>query len=78
MIKEFQIYVNITRGSSYNNQISLIMHDMDKLFDIFCENSCQRRRVEVLHHLYMNKRDFAFYSDLEEKRKSRAIVLLKN
>ena len=49
-----------------------LMHDLYKLFDIFCKDGCQGQRLEVLHQLQMNERNFAFYSYQTRKRKSRA------
>ena len=46
------------------------MHDMDKLFDIFSKDpENQRRGLEILNQLQMDKHDFAFYYDQMEKRK---------
>ena len=53
-----------------------MMHGMDKLFDIFCKDSYQQRRLEILYQLQMDEHDFAFCSN-QKKRRSRAIAKIE-
>jgi len=81
MITEFQAlckYDKKKRGNTYNKRMPLMMLDMDKLFDIFCKDARQRRKLEVMHQLRMDERDFAFYSNQNGKRKSRALNIVEN
>ena len=37
--------------------------DIEELFDIFCNDQKQRRKLEKINKLKINKNDFAFYED---------------
>ena len=39
------------------------LRDIEELFDIFCNDQKQRRKLEEINKLKMNENDFAFYED---------------
>ena len=45
------------------------LRDIEELFVIFCNDQKQRRKLEEINKLKMNKDDFAFYEDQISPRK---------
>ena len=39
------------------------LRDIEELFDIFCNDQKQRRKLKEINKLKMNEDDFAFYED---------------
>ena len=46
------------------------LRDIEELFDIFCNDQKQRRKLEEIIKLKMNEDDFAFYEDQIGPRKN--------
>ena len=47
------------------------MSDVEKLFDIFCEDNQWRRELEKKYRLQMTQDDFLFYEDQKGPKKAR-------
>lgn len=50
-----------------------LLKGMDELFDIFCEDASQRRKLEVKHQLLMTKTDFDYYYDQKGPRLGKCV-----
>ena len=53
------------------------LRDIEELFDIFCNNQKQRRKLEEINKLKMNEDDFAFYEDQIGPRKRKCLDVVK-
>ena len=61
-------YPKKIRGASFLEKEAEFLSDIDKLFDVFCNDSEQRRRLEKDHKLRMTDKDFVFYEDQKSRR----------
>ena len=50
--------------------------DIEESLDIFCDDQKQRRKLEEINKLKMNKDDFAFYEDQIGPRKKNVWMFL--
>ena len=62
-------YSKKKRGASLLKEAEFLS-DIDKLFDVFCNDNEQQRRLEKDHKLGMTDEDFVFYEDNKIKRVS--------
>ena len=53
------------------------LRDIEELFDIFCNDQKQRRKLEEIKKLKMNKDDFAFYEDQIGPRKRKYLDVVE-
>ena len=53
----------LNTGTTFNYNMTKFLGDIEELFDIFCNDQNQRRKLEEINKLKMNKDDFAFYED---------------
>ena len=53
------------------------LRDIEELFDIFCNDQKQRRKLEEINKLKMNKDDFAFYEDQISPRKRKCLDVVE-
>ena len=49
------------------------LRDIEELFDIFCNDKKQRRKLEEINKLKMNEDDFAFYEHQIDPRKRKCL-----
>ena len=49
---------------------------MDELFDVFCDNPTQRRRLEREHKLRVADENYSFYNDLKGLRIAKCLDVL--
>ena len=56
-------YPKKKRGASFLEKEAEFLSDIDKLFDVFCNDNEERRRLEKDHKLRMTDEDFVFYED---------------
>ncbi|OAF63538.1 hypothetical protein A3Q56_08753, partial [Intoshia linei] len=71
LVKEFSVidrYSKKQRGTTFLNRENDFMADCDKIFNIFCSDSKQRRKLKEEHQLKMSDDDFIFYKDQKNKR----------
>ena len=61
-------YPKKKRGASFLEKEAEFLSDIDKLFDVFCNDNEQRRRLEKDHKLRMTDEDFVFYEDQKSRR----------
>ena len=61
-------YPKKKRGASFLEKEAEFLSDIDKLFDVFCNDNDQRRRLEKDHKLRMTDEDFVFYEDQKSRR----------
>ena len=61
-------YPKKKRGASFLEKEAEFLSDIDKLFDVFCNDNEQRRRLEKDHKLRMTDKDFVFYEDQKSRR----------
>ena len=61
------------RGASFLEKKAEFLSDIDKLFDVFCNDNEQRRRLEKDHKLRMTDEDFVFYEDQKSRRIGKCI-----
>ena len=54
------------------------LRDIEELFDIFCNDQKQRRKLEEIKKLKINKDDFAFYEDQIGPRKRKCLDVVKS
>lgn len=57
---------------------TLFQKNVKDLFDIFCSDQKQRRKVEEHHKLRMNAKDFAFYKDQKGARIGKCLNMIEN
>lgn len=60
-------------GDSFKTKVDNFMEDADVLFDVFCSDDKQRRKLESEHQLRMNDDDYAFYNDQKGDRVGRCM-----
>ena len=60
---------------SYVAKESQFMSDVEKSFDMFCENNQRKRELEKKYRLRMTQDDFLFYEEQKESRKARCLRL---
>ena len=53
------------------------LSDIEELFHIFCNDQKQRRKLEEINKLKMNKDDFAFYVDQISPRKRKCLDVIE-
>ena len=53
------------------------LHNIEELFDIFCNDQKQRQKLEETNKLKMNKDDFAFYEDQIDPRKRKCLDVVE-
>ena len=53
------------------------LRNIEELFDIFCNDQKQRRKLEEINKLKVNKDDFAFYEDQIGPRKRKCLDVVK-
>ena len=61
-------YPKKKRGASFLEKEAEFLSEIDKLFDVFCNDNEQRRRLEKDHKLRMTDEDFVFYEDQKSRR----------
>ena len=54
---------------TFNSNMMEFLRDIEELFDIFCNDQKQRRKLEEINKLKINEDDFAFYEDQISPRK---------
>ena len=50
-------------SATFNYSMMEFLRGIEELFDIFCNDQKQRRKLEEINKLKMNEDDFAFYED---------------
>ena len=55
-------------GASFLEKEAEFLSDIDKLFDVLCNDNEQRRRLEKDHKLRMTDEDFVFHEDQKSRR----------
>ena len=60
-------YPKKKRGASFLEKEVEFLSDIDKLFNVFCNDNEQRRRLEKDHKLRMTDEDFVFYEDQKSR-----------
>ena len=50
-------------SATFNYNMTEFLRYIEELFDIFCNDQKQRRKLEEINKLKMNEDDFAFYKD---------------
>ena len=53
------------------------LRDIEELFDIFCSDQKQQRKLEETNKLKMNEDDFAFYEDQIGPRKRKCLDVVE-
>ena len=61
-------YPKKKRGASFLEKEAEFLSDIDKLFDVFCNDNEQRRCLEKDHKLRLTDEDFVFYEDQKSRR----------
>ena len=56
-------------SATFKYNMTEFLRDIKELFDIFCNDQKQRRKLEEINKLKMNEDNFAFYEDLIGHRK---------
>ena len=51
------------KHAAFSTKRDMFLKNIDQLFDIFCEENTQRRKLEKQHLLQMTSEDFNFYED---------------
>ena len=51
--------------------------DIEELFDIFCNDQKQQRKLEEINKLKMNEDDFAFYADQIDLRRRKCLDVVE-
>ena len=64
---------NRRKSDNYSKLVANFMADVDNLFDIFCKDDLQRRKLEELYKLRMTESDFAFYNDQKGPRLAKCL-----
>ena len=65
-------------GPAYNRHVNEFMCNIDKIFDIFCQDSKQRRKQDETFRLLTTDADMAFYHDQMVQEPAGVGQLLKN
>ena len=64
-------------SATFNYDMTESLHDIEELFDIFCNDQKQRRKLEEINKLKMNEDDFAFYEDQIGPRKRKCLDVVR-
>ena len=64
-------------SATFNYNMTEFLRDIEELFDIFCNDQKQRRKLEEINKLKMNKDDFAFYEDQIGPRKRKCLDVVE-
>ena len=68
LVKDFR-QIESQRKKGFNTSVTFNFHmteflrDIEELFDIFCNDQKQRRKLGEINKLKMNQDEFAFYED---------------
>ena len=62
---------------TFNYNMTEFLRDIEELFDIFCNDQKQRRKLEEINKLKMNEDDFAFYEDQIGPRKRKCLDVVE-
>lgn len=80
MIKTFSSldrYDKKKRGPTFFNKESEFLEDIDKLFDIYCDDSKQLKALEQKYNLKMVDKDYRFYEDQKNLRIGRCLPIIE-
>jgi len=69
-------YPNNKKGKKIFMDLTSFTNDIEKLFDIFCENPTQRRHLEVEYKLRMTDNDYSFYEDQKGPRAAKCTKVI--
>ena len=61
------------RGKAFLAKEAELLSNVDELFDVFCDDVDQRRRLEREHKLRMTDEDFSFYADQKGRRAEKCL-----
>ena len=50
--------------------------DINKLFDISCQDISKRKKLEKQNNLHMSDRDYSFYKDQKDQRKQKCLDIV--
>ena len=64
-------------SATFNYNMTEFLHDIEELFDIFCNDQKQRQKLKEINKLKMNKDDFAFYEDQIDLRKRKCLDVVE-
>ena len=64
------------RGKSFFKKEAEFLSGIDELFNVFCENPAQLRRLEREHKLQMADEDYSFYNDQKGLRIAKCLDVL--
>ena len=64
-------------SATFNYNMMEFLRDIEELFDIFCNDQKQRRKLEEINKLKMNEDDFAFYEDQIDPRKRKRLDVVE-
>ena len=67
-----------TTSATFENDMKKFLSDIEELFDVFCNDKKQLRKLEELHKLRMNETDFGFYRDQKGPRKEKCLDVVEN
>ena len=78
LVKDFRQFESqpkkgINTSATFNYNMTEFLHDIEKLFDIFCSDQKQRRKLEEINKLKINEDDFAFYENQIGPRKRKCL-----
>ena len=59
--------------ATFNYNMTKFLHDIEELFDIFCNDQKQQQKLEKINKLKMNEDDFAFYKDQRGPRRKKCL-----
>ena len=65
------------KGDNYKQLVENFLAETGNLFDIFCADDLQRRKLEEFYKLRMTKSDFNFYDDQKGPRLGRCSNVLE-
>ena len=68
---------NRRKNDNYSNLVANFMADINDLFDIFCKDNQQRRKVEEKYKLRMTESDFDFYNDQKGPRIAKCLNVVE-
>ena len=80
MIKTFSSldrYHKKKRGPTFFNKESEFLEDIDKLFDIYCDDSKQLKALEQKYNFKMVDKDYCFYEDQKNLRIGRCLPIIE-
>ena len=64
-------------SATFNYNMTEFLRDIEELFDIFCNDQKQRRKLEEINKLKMNEDDFAFCEDKIGPRKRKCLNVVE-